>query len=330
MRKLKSLLITAALSASVAASAWQAMAQTNYPDKPVMVVNPLPPGGSTDLIGRVLVGLLERHFGTPFLIENRAGAAGAVGNAYVANAPADGYTLLVTQTALLLIPEAAALLGEEATYTVDQLEPIARFSADPLIIAVHPDSPYQTIEDLIADIEANPGELSYSSSGYHGALHVPMEMFLRSAGLSMLHIPYAGGAPAVNALLGQHVDVGTMAVAAAVTHQRTGGLRPLLTVGDAPSESLPDVPLSADLGYPVDYSIWVGLFAPAGTPEPILQQLDDAVREIVRDEEFIAAMDNIATPIAYLDREEFKDYIENQAVAISEAVRAIGPEDAPQ
>jgi tripartite-type tricarboxylate transporter receptor subunit TctC len=302
-----------------------ASAQEDYPAKPVMLVNPLPPGGTTDLVGRALANSLEAIFKKPFVIENKAGAAGAIGNAFVAHARPDGYTLLVTQTAVALIPEADKVLGRKPAYQLAELEPLARLTADPVIIAVQAESRFQTIQELIAAIKEKPGTLSYSSSGVFGGLHVPMEMFLRQAGLRMRHVPTAGGGPAVTALLGGHVDVGTMAVAAADQQVRGGKFRALLSLGDVKSPIFPNLPTSKDLGLSIDYALWVAAFAPAGTPEPILARLNTALGEAVRAGVFVDAMNKVSTPIEYLDRAAFKTYLATQAKALEAAVASIGP-----
>jgi tripartite-type tricarboxylate transporter receptor subunit TctC len=296
----------------------------------VLLVNPLPPGGTTDLVGRALATALEANLRQPFVVENKAGAAGAIGNAFVAHAKPDGYTLLVTQTAVALIPEADKVLGRKPAYQLSELEPLARLSADPVIVAVQAESPFQTIQDLMAAIKQKPGQYSYSSSGVYGGLHVPMEMFLRKAGLRMRHVPTTGGGPAVTALLGGHVDVGTMAVAAAEQNVRAGKFRALLSIGDVKSPIFPNLVTSADIGYPIDYALWTGVFAPTGTPEQILAKLDATIGESVRSPAFVEVMKKVNTPVEYLDRAGFKSYLASQANALAAAVAAIGPASGSQ
>jgi tripartite-type tricarboxylate transporter receptor subunit TctC len=300
-------------------------AQEAYPSKPVTLVNPLPPGGTTDLVARALASTLEAAFKQAVVVENKPGAAGAIGNAFVAHSKPDGYTLLATQTAVVLIPAADKVLGRNAAYKLAELEPVARLTADPVIVAVQATSPFKTIQELIAAIKAKPDHYSYSSSGTFGALHVPMEMFLRQAGLKMRHVPTTGGGPAITALLGGHVDVGTMAVAGAERYTRAGKFRPLLAIGDVKSPIFPDLPTTTDLHMPVQYALWTGVFAPAGTPEAILARLDAAVGQAVKAAPFVDAMKKVNTPVEYLDRAAFKSYIAAQEKALAAATQALAP-----
>jgi tripartite-type tricarboxylate transporter receptor subunit TctC len=294
-----------------------------YPNKPVTIVSPLPPGGTTDLAARTLATVLEQRLKQPFVVDNKPGGAGAIGAALVANARPDGYTLLVTQASVMLIPEVDKALNRTPAYAFSKLEPLARLTADPVIVGVRKESPFQRIDDLVAELKKRPGQLSYSSNGAYGTTHIPMEMFLRASGLRMRHVPTTGGGPAVTAMLGGHVDVGLMAVSGAVSQMKAGAARALLNISDERSPGLPDVPHSGEYGAPVKFRQWVAVFAPAGTPAPILAQLDMAISAAVNDEIFKKALANVSTPIEHLARAAFKSYLQGQAAVISDTVNAI-------
>lgn len=315
------------LAVAALAGCWvvSAAAQENYPDRPISIVNPLPPGGTTDLVARALAPFLEKRLGQPVVVENRSGAAGAVGNAYVANARPDGYTLLLTQSSLVLIPEADKALGRQPAYALSQLEPLARFTADPVIVAVQAESSIKNAQDLIKQIKERPGQMTFSSSGVFGPMHVPMEMLLRAAGGRMRHVPTNGGGPAITALLGGHVDVGTMVLAGATAQTRAGKIRPVVLIGAERNPAFPDLPSSTELGYPIDFAVWTGIFAPANTPAAILNRLAKDIEEASRDPAFKDAMEHAGTQIAFMPRDTFRAYLKKQADDISVAVKSISP-----
>jgi tripartite-type tricarboxylate transporter receptor subunit TctC len=313
------LLIAAMTDALVAA------VQDKYPSRPITLVNPLPPGGTTDLVARALALVLEKKIGQPVVVENKSGAAGAVGTAFVANAKPDGYTLLLTQTSLLLIPEADKALRRQPAYTVLQLEPLARFTADPIILAVQSENKIQTATDLLKQVRERPGQMTFSSSGVFGPLHVPTEMFLRAAGARMRHVPTNGGGPAITALLGGHVDVGTMVVAGAVAQTKAGKIRPVVTLGIERNSAFPDVPSSKELGYPIDFAVWTGVFAPAKTPASILEKLAEDIAAVAQDPSFKDAMEKAGTQASFQGRDDFRAYLAKQSAEVSAAVTSIAP-----
>ncbi len=260
----------------------------------------------------------------PVVIINRPGAGGSIGAAVVATAKPDGYTLLMALASVSTNPEADQVAGRPAAFELSQLAPIALLSADPTILMVRADSPYKTLKDLVEDAKKRPEAINYSSSGNYGTYHVATEMFSDAAGIRMKHIPYAGGGPALTALLGGQVDVGLLGPSVAISQIKAGKLRPLASWGGKRIASLPDVPTLKELGYNVEYYIWSGLFAPAGTPEPIVKQLRDTVRQVASDEEFKSAMAKIETPIVYMDAPEFRKFWDEDAKRLIEVVRRIG------
>jgi tripartite-type tricarboxylate transporter receptor subunit TctC len=296
-----------------------------FPNRPVTMVNPFPPGGQADLTGRPLVAAMERILKQPVLLVNKPGAAGAVGMQSVAVAKPDGYTILLTVPAVSTLPEVDKLFGRTATFTREQFAPIARINADPTILVVNADLPYKSVQDLLADARKRPNEIVYSTSGLYGASHVPTEMLLRAAGgLRMRHLPTTGGGPATTAVLGNHAAFWMSTTGPAAPHVRSGKFRALAVSGASRHPNFPDVPTLRELGYDVEYYLWCGLFAPKATPAAALTVLRDAVRRAVQDPEFKAAMDKVQVPIAYQDADEFRAWWDADAARLAEVIKAIG------
>lgn len=313
----------ASLAALVAAG--PTSGQEAYPTaKPVNMVVAFPPGGVADLTARPMAISLESILKQRVIVENKAGAGGGIGNAFVAKARPDGYTLLMALSSVLILPEADKVNGRAPAYELNQLLPIALVSADPTVLVVRSESPYKTLKDLIAGAKANPGKINYSSSGYYSALHTPMEMLSLATGIRMFHIPYQGGAPAVTALLGAQVDALASGPGPVVQHIKAGKLTALATWGDKRHPALPDVPTLKELGVDNEFYIWAGLFAPTGTPDAVIRQLRDAVRQAVNDPQFKRSMEASGQPIQYLDAAEFKQFLDKDAKKMAEVVKAIG------
>jgi tripartite-type tricarboxylate transporter receptor subunit TctC len=309
-----------ALAALAAATA----SAQSFPDRTVTLVNPFPPGGVVDVQGRPLVAALEKVLKQPVVILNKPGGAGAVGYAFVANAKPDGYTVLGGIVSVSSIPEADKLFGRAPTYTLDQLVPVARVSADPIYFAVRTESPWKTLKEMLDDLKAKPMGYSYSSSGLYGALHVPTEMLLQSAGAKARHVPTTGGGPAINALLGGHVDFTTGGPSALAGQMKAGKFRVLAGTGGQRHPVLPDVPTLKELGYDIEYYLWLGLFVPKGTPDAAVKVLRDATRAAVRDPDFRGAMQKMNAIVDYQDQPEFRKFWDADAARIAKAVQGIG------
>lgn len=301
------------------------LAQDGYPTRPITMVVAFPPGGVAEITGRPTAIAMEKVLKQRVIIENKPGAAGATGNAYVANSKPDGYTLLMALSSISVIPEAERLQGHKPPYELSQFVPIALVSADPVVLVVRADAPWKTVQEFIADAKQRPNKITYSSSGIYGALHMPFVMLEHATGTSLWHVPYNGGGPAIQALLGSQVDVTLGGPATMIGHIKGGRLRPLANFGDRRLASLPDVPTLKEVGISAEYFIWSGLMAPAGTPAAIVQKLRDAVREGVQDPAFKDAMAKVETPVSYLDAPEFQKFWDADAKKLAEAVKQIKP-----
>lgn len=312
------------IAASLALAAVSALAQDVYPSHPITMIVPFPPGGVADITGRPTAAAMEKILKQPVVIANRSGAGGAVGNAAVANAKPDGYTILMALSSITVIPAADALFDRKPAYSLDQFMPIALISADPTILVVHPSLPVKSLKELVALARSKPGQMSFSSSGIYGALHMPMEMFLHAAKLKMRHVPTNGGGPAITALLGGHVEMTAGGPAAISGHVKTGKMRPLASWGAKRHEAYPEIPTFKELGYDIEYYIWAGMFAPRGTPEAVMKVLRDAARKTVEDPDFKKTMANVNSLIQYKDAPEFAKYWEADGKRLAALVKVVG------
>ena len=296
----------------------------DYPSRPITLIVPFPPGGVADNVARPVAQALSKQLGQTVVIENKQGAGGGIGMAFVAKAKADGYTLLLALSSISVIPEADKVLGRAPMFQLDQLLPIARFTADPVVLAVRAESPWKTYAEFVAFAKANPKKLNYGSSGNYGTMHVPMEMLASSVGVTLTHVPFTGAAPAVTALLGGTLDAVASGPSTVVQHVKAGKLRVLASWGPERHPALPDVPTLRELGVATEYAQWSGLFAPAGTPEPVLAALRKAAREAQDDAAFKLAFVTLQTPLAYLDAPAFRTYWDADAKKMADVVQRIG------
>ena len=323
MNRPRTAFLTAALLALTAFGA-AVHAQSHYPDKTITMIVPFPPGGVADTVARPVAESLSRELKQPVIIENKPGAGGALGIGTAARAAPDGYTLLLSLSSISILPEADRILGRKPAYTLNQFKPIARFTADPTVLVVRADAPWKTLADFIADARRNPGRYNYGSSGNYGTMHVPMEMLKNTADFRMTHIPFTGAGPAVTALLGGQVDAIASGPSTVVQHIKGGKLRALAHWGTQPLVSLPDVPSLKQLGHPVQFAQWSALFAPAATPDDIVQRLRAAARKVAADPMVAQVIATAGSPLAYLDAPEFQSYWDGDAAAMTKALARIG------
>jgi tripartite-type tricarboxylate transporter receptor subunit TctC len=299
-------------------------AQGTWPDKPITMIVPFPPGGVADTVARPVAEALARELKQPVVVENKTGAGGALGNGYAARAAPDGYTILMTLSSISILPEADRILGRKPAYQLNQFKPIARFTADPTVFVVRADAPWHTLQEFIADAKKKPGTFNYGSSGNYGTMHVPMEMLKVQAGFRMTHIPYTGAGPAVIALLGGQVDAVASGPATVVQQINAGKLRALAHWGDRPLPSLPGVPSLKQLGYPAQFAQWSALFVPAGTPDDIVRRLRATAQKIAADPAVQQTIARAGSPLDYLDAPAFQTYWDADAAVMTDVVRKIG------
>lgn len=242
-----------------------------WPTKPVKFVVPFPPGGSVDPLARLLGVRLADSLGQPFIIENKTGASGAIGTAFVAKSPPDGYTYAVVFDTHAVNP---ALNPDLQFDTVKDLAPVMLVGTAPMVIVTQTGKPYKTIDDVIRAAKARPEALSIGSVGNGSLGHLAMILVQQSGGFRLTHVPYKGGGPMMQDAIGGQIELGIASVAAVAANVKGGKLRAVVTTGDARTPVLPDVPTLAEQGFPgFSAFAWWGIFAPAGTPKPILDRL---------------------------------------------------------
>jgi tripartite-type tricarboxylate transporter receptor subunit TctC len=295
-----------------------------YPTHAITFVNPFPPGGAADVVGRPLAAMLEPIIKQPCVIETKAGAAGQVGAQFVASAKPDGYTLLIHIVSISGFAEVDKLFGRTPKFTRADFIPIARLTAGPMVLLVNDQQPYQTVKELVDDAKKNPDKLIFSSSGLYGALHLPTALFMQAAGIKMKHLPTNGGGPALTAILGNNSQVLVSSIAAASGQMKAGKLRALACFSAQRAGSLPNVPTLKELGYDVEFSLWVGVFAPAKTPDSVVAKLGAEIKKVATGDQFKTAIANIGDEVAFLDSAAFAKFWDEDAKRVESAVHSIG------
>jgi len=265
------LAVLGVLSGLVCAQSTATQTATLWPAKPIRLVVAFAPGGANDILGRALATQLAEQLGQQVLVENRAGAGGAVGTEFVARAAPDGYTLLVgTSSAFAIIPH----LSMPNYDPVRDFAPIGPFATLNYVILTHPSVPAKSVKDRITIARTAPGRLNFASSGSGSAPHLAVELFSAQAGIKLTHVPYKGGAPALTALMGGEVDLMFDTFITTLPHVKSGRVRPLAVTSARRSATFPDIPTVAESGLPgYEAGNWFALFAPAGTPGPVVDLL---------------------------------------------------------
>jgi tripartite-type tricarboxylate transporter receptor subunit TctC len=303
----------------------RAAAQDAYPSHTITVINPFPPGGVSDTITRPLNVALEGVLKQPVVLENRVGAAGAVGAQIVAAAKPDGYTLLTHLVSISGFAAVDRLFGRQPKFTNADFIPLARIVADPVVMIINTDLPYKTLSELVEDAKANPNKLIFSSSGLYGASHVPTALLAKAAGnLQMRHLPTNGGGPAVIAVLGGNASFFMSPTSIGLPQIKAGKVRPLAVSSAARPKSLSDVPTFKEQGYDLEYYFWVGLFAPKGTPDAATSKLRAAIKTAAHSSEFLDALEKLGQELAYMDQPDFAKFWADDAIRMEEAINAIG------
>jgi tripartite-type tricarboxylate transporter receptor subunit TctC len=251
-----------------------------YPTKPVRIIVPTAPGGGVDILARLVGQKLSESMGQPFVVDNRGGAAGNLGTTLAAKAPADGYTLLMVPSSISISPALYAQLQYDAQ---KDLAPVALVASTPYFMLLHPSVPASSVKQLVALAKGRPGQLNYASAGAGTASHLAVEMFKRSAGVDFVHVPFKGVGPAMINLISGHVSLMVAGYPPAAPHIKAGRLKALAVADRTRTSLMPAVPTVAESGYP-GYAVenWLGLLAPAGTPEPIIARLNGEIVAILK------------------------------------------------
>lgn len=298
-----------------------AVAQS-YPSKTVRVVIPWPPGGSNDVVGRLVMQKLTEAMGQQFIIDNRPGAAGSIGADVVAKAPPDGYTIMVHSTTHV----GNASIYKNLPYDViKDFAAVGLLSSQPGVLTVHPSLPVKSVREFIALAKARPGQLLYSSSGNGSAPHLQMALLTSMAGIQLVHVPYKGGAPQVTALMSGETQASFATIATVINQIRAGKLRPLGVGSLKPSKALPGVPTIAASGVPgYEMAPWIGVFAPAGTPKAIIDRLNTEINKVLALPDIVQKLDNQALDPWPSTPEEFSAHMKADFEKYAKLIKLTG------
>jgi tripartite-type tricarboxylate transporter receptor subunit TctC len=300
-------------------------AQSDFPNKLINLVCPYPPGGAVDQAARSIAQSLFKVWNQPVVVNTKPGAGGAIGMQAVANASPDGYTLLVTAPALLSVPESDRLFGKTPPFERSQFTPLALLSADPVLFVVKADGPWKTFEEFVTYAKRNPDKVPYSSSGNYSNIHLPVEMVAQSAGIKLQHIPYSGGGPAITAVLGGQVAMTAGVPGVVLPQVKAGTLRALLTTGAKRHPQFPDIPTALELGYKnAEFYLWAGIFAPAKTPDQLVQKIRNDISRAVQDIEYLQSSEKMGVIVDYRDGKDFNDFLNKDQERISNTIKRIG------
>ena len=298
------------------------MAQA-YPTKPVKLIVPFPPGGPTDIVGRFVATKLSEALGQQFVVENRAGAGGTVGSEVASQAPADGYTLLYGSTSTLAM--APSLYRKLAYDPRKSFAPISLVSSGPMLVAVNASVPANTLAELIALAKDKPGSLNYASAGNATPPHLAAEMFKSMAGVNLVHVPYKGGGPALQAVTAGEVQILFEGLVTLLPQIKSGRLRALAISAAVRDPALPDVPTSAEAGLPAfQVNFWSGLVAPAGTPPEVVATLNAALRQVLAGGDAKATLTRFGLAPAGNTPPEFSRFIDSEILRWERVIQASG------
>ena len=294
----------------------------SYPARPIRFVVPFPPGGDTDSIGRAVAGKLAEGLGQPTIVDNRAGAGGTIGTAFVAKSLADGYTVLLSPMGLAVNSALYQSLPYDA---FNDLAPISMIGSQGSVLVVNPSVPVNSLADLLALVRANPGKVTYASGGFGSATYLAAEMLNYMGKLKMVHVPYKGAGPALVGLLGGEVQVFIAPVGVALPMIKAGRIKPLAVTMPSRSSLFPDVPTVSEAGVPgYEFLIWYGLLAPAGTARPVINRLNAEVARMVGSADLKEKFAMLGMESSPGSPEQFSSFLKSETQKWIEIVRATG------
>jgi tripartite-type tricarboxylate transporter receptor subunit TctC len=299
--------------------AFCAPAAAEYPDHPVRLIIPFPPGGSNDVVGRLVAKQLSIKLGAQVFVDNRGGAGGVLGTEAAAVAPPDGYTLLIISLAHAVNPSLYPKLSYDP---IKSFAPITILATGPNVLVVNPELPVKDVKELLALAKQKPGEIDYASAGVGSFQHLGGELFKLTAGVNLQHVPYKGGGPAMQDVIAGHVKVMFSSLVQTTPFIKSGALRALGTGGAKRNPVLPDVPTIAEAGVPgYESDNWWGIMAPAGTPQPIVDKIYAAAQEALKASELQEAFAREGAASVTMSTAEFQKYIENEIAKWARVVK---------
>jgi tripartite-type tricarboxylate transporter receptor subunit TctC len=313
----KTLAVAVVLMVSVAAHA-----QDSWPQRAVTLVVPFGAGGSADLTARIISTYLQARLGAAFVIENKGGAGGSLGAGFVAKAPNDGYTLLVGTVSSNAVN---AALYTRLPYDLDRdFQPVSRLVLFPNLLFVNPKIPARSVAELIAFLKANPGKVNYGSSGIGTSSHLSSVMFALATGTEMTHIPFRSTSEVINSMIGGHIELGIDSMTTTIPHAQSGAVRALAVTTPQRSASMPDLPTIAETLPGYEATAWQGLFAPAGTPRPIVDKLAAEVKRILEMPDVASSLKAVGAEPAPMPPDAFAAFTRSERAKWKEVVRVAG------
>ena len=313
-----------AVAASAVLLPCAAMAQADYPNRPIKLVVGFAPGGSTDIVGRIVAKQLGERLGQPVVVENRAGAGGTIGADMVAKAAPDGYTLTLATTSTHAI--SAGAYSKLPFVATRDFTPISLVAITPYLLVVNPKVPAKTLAEFVSHAKGNEGKLNYASAGNGTATHLAMEMLKDAAKIDLKHIPYKGNAPADLAIVSGEVEAVFGSMPALLQNAKAGKVRPIAVGTMTRSPALPEIPTVHEQGYPgFNAALWLGVMGPANLPKPVVDRLHKEIVAIVATDEFRKAMDaNGAEPVSSPTPEQFGQMLRGEVDRYTKLVQGLG------
>jgi tripartite-type tricarboxylate transporter receptor subunit TctC len=323
MQHLTRRLFATALAAVAVTTGPAAFGQADFPSRPIKIVVPYPPGGFTDILGRLIAEKLQGSLGQPVVVDNKGGGGSTIGTALVASAPADGYTLL------LVAPDLAineSLVTTKLPFDARKsFAPVIQAAWSPMALVVNPSVPARSLQELMALAKSSPGKINVASGGNGTGSHLALELFKSRAGIDLVHVPYKGNGPATTDLLGGQVSAMFLQYAVAKPHVEAGRLRMLATPSGKRSPAMPDVPTMAESGLPgFDVQPWFGLVAPAGTPAPVVAKLHAEIAKVMQRPDVESKLASLGAAPATAGPKEFSAFIDSEITRWAEVVRVSG------
>ena len=317
MKKIRWLGAFAGLIVSTCGTAWSQA----YPAKPVRVIVVFPAGGATDIVSRIVFQKVGEQMNQQFIIDNRAGASGMIGGAAVAKSPPDGYTLMVYSQTLINNMHLYKKVPFDALKDFDGIAMLTRIVG---MLAIHPSMPVRTTREFIALAKSRPGEILYGTAGVGAYQHLATSVFANMAGITLHHVPFKGGAPAVIALLGGEVQMMLTPIAEVYAHLESGRVRPIGVSSDKRTKQFPNVPALGETVKGYEFTSWFGAFAPAGTPKPIIDRLSGEIKKALSDPDVLAKLEPQVLDPLYKTPEEFAKHLKAEYDRMAEVVKLSG------
>lgn len=298
-----------------------------FPERPITLVNPQAPGGAFDTQGRAFIGVVEKHLGKPMVMVNKPGASTMIGAISVAEAAADGYTLLLGSTMQTTVVEWDIVNGKKpGVRMLEDFVPLGMLTLLPTTISVPPTSPWNSIAEMVKDVKAKPDQYAYCSAGLLSPSHLGAELFARAYGLKLRHVPHKGGGPCLTATIGGHVDFNTQFPINVIPLAQGNKMKILAVQTAQRLKPIPNVPTLKELGVSAENYMWTGLLAPKKTPAPVVEKLRAAVASASKDKVFIDAIEKMGTEVHYLSGPDLAKFMETETADMTKLLGALHKE----